>query len=247
LPNGSILRILPTGIQHSVKTKSILGNGVIIDAKHLLNDLRRVENNGIDIKDRLYVSNRAHIETILHKKVAHRLREIRNDSIWINGEDIATAFKPMKMGLRVAHLAEPWETFLEKYQRVRSTYEELYRINLTEQEVADDLEQLRLLQSVMKKYKMIQDTVVLLNQEIRKGKRILAEDCSSSLMDVDFGIYPYTDSYNTTTGAVCTGLGVPEEAIETTIGVISATSLMRRSFMNRIQTFPSQVRKGDDP
>jgi hypothetical protein len=91
----------------------------------------------------------------LHKKVAHRLREIRNDTIWINGEDIATAFKPMKMGLRVAHLAEPWETFLEKYQRVRSTYEELYRINLTEQEVADDLEQLRLLQSVMKKYKMI--------------------------------------------------------------------------------------------
>jgi PHP family Zn ribbon phosphoesterase len=98
---------------------------------------------------------RAHIETILHKKVAHRLRELRNDTIWINGEDIATAFKPMKMGLRVAHLAEPWETFLEKYQRVRSTYEELYRINLTEQEVADDLEQLRLLQSVMKKYKMI--------------------------------------------------------------------------------------------
>lgn len=115
-----------------MKTKSILGNGVIIDAKHLLTDLRRVENNGIDIKDRLFVSNRAHIETILHKKVAHRLRELRNDTIWINGEDIATAFKPMKMGLRVAHLAEPWETFLEKYQRVRSTYEELYRINLTE-------------------------------------------------------------------------------------------------------------------
>lgn len=58
LPNGSTLRILPVGIQHSVKTKSILGNGVIIDAKHLLNDLRGLTNNGIDIKDRLYVSNR---------------------------------------------------------------------------------------------------------------------------------------------------------------------------------------------
>ena len=71
---------------------------------------------------------RAHIETVLHKRVAHRLREIRNDTIWINGEDIATAFKPMKMGLRIAHLSEPWDTFVEKYQRVRSTYEELYRI-----------------------------------------------------------------------------------------------------------------------
>lgn len=87
----------------------------------------------------------------------------------------------------------------------------------------------------------------MLNQKIGEGKRILVEDCSSNLMDVDFGIYPYTDSFNTTTGAVCTGLGVPEEAVETTIGVLSVTSLMRRAFMNRIQTFPSQVRKADDP
>ena len=81
---------------------------------------------------------------------------------------------------------------------------------------------------------MIQDTVVMLNQKMGEGKRILVEDCSSSLMDVDFGIYPYTDSFNTTTGAVCTGLGVPEEAVETTIGVLSVTSLMRRAFMHRI-------------
>jgi hypothetical protein len=63
--------------------------------------------------------DRAHIETLLHKKVARRLREIRNDTIWINGEDVAAAFKPMKMGLRVAHLSDSWDTFVEKYQRVR--------------------------------------------------------------------------------------------------------------------------------
>lgn len=53
-------------------------------------------------------------------------------------------------------------------------------------------------------------------------------------MDVDFGIYPYTDSFSTTTGAVCTGLGVPEEAIETTIGVMSVASIIRKAFLNRI-------------
>ena len=79
----------------------------------------------------------------------------------------------------------------------------------------------------------------MLNQKIYEGKRILVEDCSTSMMDVDFGIYPYTDSFNTTTGAVCTGLGVPEEAIETTIGVVSATSIISKAFLNRIQTFPS--------
>jgi adenylosuccinate synthase len=52
------MRMLPVGIQHSVKTKSILGNGVIIDAKHLLNDFNGLANNGIDTKDRLFVSNR---------------------------------------------------------------------------------------------------------------------------------------------------------------------------------------------
>ena len=77
---------------------------------------------------------------MLHKKVARRLREIRNDTIWINGEDVAMAFKPMKMGLRIAHLSGSWETFVEKYQRVRSTYEELYRIELSEQEISDDLD-----------------------------------------------------------------------------------------------------------
>lgn len=62
--------------------------------------------------------NRAHIETLLHKKVARRLREIRNDTIWINGEDVAMAFKPMKMGLRIAHLGGSWSEFEETYKRV---------------------------------------------------------------------------------------------------------------------------------
>lgn len=69
---------------------------------------------------------------MLHKKVARRLREIRNDTIWINGEDVSMAFKPMKMGLRIAHLADNWQTFEDKYKRVRSTYEELFKINVTD-------------------------------------------------------------------------------------------------------------------
>lgn len=87
----------------------------------------------------------------------------------------------------------------------------------------------------------------MLNQKITEGRRILVEDCSSSLMDVDFGVYPYTDSFNTTTGAVCTGLGVPEEAIETTIGVLSAASLIQKAFLHHVKTFPSQVHKESDP
>lgn len=62
-------------------------------------------------------------------------------------------------------------------------------------------------------------------------------------MDIDLGIYPYVDSFPTTTGQVCSGLGIPEEAIETTIGVVSAVQIIGREFLNRIQTFPTEIEK----
>jgi adenylosuccinate synthase len=85
----------------------------------------------------------------------------------------------------------------------------------------------------------------MLNSEIKKGKRILVEDASSTSMDIDLGIYPFTDSFNTTTGAVCTGLGVPEESIETTIGVFSAISIVKKGFNKRINFFPTQIAQED--
>jgi adenylosuccinate synthase len=69
---------------------------------------------------------------------------------------------------------------------------------------------------------------------MKEGKRILVEDASSSTMDLDTGLYPFTDSFHTTTGAVCTGLGIPEEGIETTIGVFSAVEIIRKAFLKRI-------------
>lgn len=64
--------------------------------------------------------------TAFHDRVARRIRELRNDTIWINGEDVAMAFKPMKMGLRMAHLADSWQGFLDRYNRVLTTFSELY-------------------------------------------------------------------------------------------------------------------------
>lgn len=81
---------------------------------------------------------------------------------------------------------------------------------------------------------------MILNEEIYKGrKRVLVEDCSSSTMDVDTGIYPYVDSFHTTTGAVCTGLGIPEEAIETTIGVFSCITVIDKQFVEKTKKFPT--------
>jgi adenylosuccinate synthase len=91
------------------------------------------------------------------------------------------------------------------------------------------------------KHGLVQDAVVLLNSEIKQGKRILVEDCSSSTMDIDTGIYPYVDSFHTTSGAVCTGLGVPEEVVETTIGAFSAITVLDKAFLSQVEKFPTRI------
>ena len=113
---------------------------------------------------------------------------------------------------------------------------------MDEKLINEDLDSLKKLREVCIKNKLVDDTVIILNKEIKEQKkRILVEDASSSSMDIDTGLYPFTSSYHTTTGAVCTGLGIPEEAIETTIGVFSAVSIIRNAFLKRIKTFPTHM------
>jgi hypothetical protein len=102
-----------------------------------------ISNRYSSFKEFKYFTYRAHLETVFHKKIARRLREIRNDTIWIDGEDVTMAFKPMKMGLRVANLVEPWLLFKEKYMRVRSTFQELYKIEISDEDIKEDLENLK--------------------------------------------------------------------------------------------------------
>jgi len=140
----------------------------------------------------------------------------------------------MKMALRVSHLVDEWSEFHDKYSRIRATCEKLFNIQLDPELVQSDLEAFRSLRDVLIDNKLVDDTVVLLNKEMNNQKRILVEDASSSSMDIDTGLYPFTDSFHTTTGAVCSGLGIPEHAIETQIGVFSAISVIRKGFLKRI-------------
>ena len=97
------------------------------------------------------------------------------------------------------------------------------------------------MRDIIIKHGLVQDAVVLLNSEIKQSKRILVEDCSSSTMDIDTGIYPYVDSFHTTSGAVCTGLGVPEEVVETTIGAFSVITVLDKAFLSQVEKFPTRI------
>ena len=219
----------------------------MIDPRILLNDFASLKANNIDYKDRLLVSQRSHLVTAFHSKICKRLREIRGASeaagIWLSPADVTYAYKPLKMGLRVANLHDPWESFVDTYDRINKTCAQLFRIEVSDAEREADLETFKELRDILKQNHMVHDTSFLLNQEIRLNKRVLAEDASSSLLDEDHGIYPYTDSFHTVSGSVNTGLGIPDEVLETEIGVMSALTILKKSFLDRINCFPTQIQK----
>lgn len=122
LDNDDELLVLPNGIKHDAKVKSVLGNGVVIDPSAMLLDFGTLSKNGIGFKDRLMISDRCNLVTGFHKEIAMRLKEIREkDDVWLSGLSLAQAFKPMKMGLRACHLVEEWNEFEDKYNRIRKT------------------------------------------------------------------------------------------------------------------------------
>ena len=166
----------------------------------------------------------------------------------MGGEDIALSFKPLKMALKMTHLMEDWKEFEKNYRAIYDTCFTIFsreHIEMSEQTIKEDLDNFRRLREKLIQINGVRDTVTHLNKEIANGKRILVEDSSSVSMDVDAGLYPFTDSYHTTTGAICTGLGVPEEAIETTIGVFSAVSIVRKEFLERIKDFPTHIHENE--
>jgi adenylosuccinate synthase len=114
-----------------------------------------------------------------------------------------------------------WSSFLEKYNTFVNEIKFLY--NIDEFNTKAELDGLKKLSEIMKKQGMIIDTIPYLNKVLHdKKKRIIAEGANATMLDIDFGTYPYITSSTTTAGGVCTGLGVPPGAVETTIGIMKA-------------------------
>lgn len=122
-----------------------------------------------------------------------------------------------RYGLRIGDLKN-WDTFLLKYKYIQAKYAEQGVNGGSEEE----LQELKLLRERMLANNMIVDTVVLMNEAIKSGKRVLVEGANACLLDIDFGTYPYVTSSNTSVGGACTGLGIAPQHIETVIGIVKA-------------------------
>lgn len=216
-----VFHLLPSGVLHP-NTVNVIGNGVVINLETLFGEISDLEACGVEVGDRLKISSRAHL--ILPY---HRIMESWDDlgsglKLGTTARGIGPTYSD-KMnrhaGIRVADLLD-FELFQKKLDFNLAA--KGYALDQIGGEIDRQalLEQYYVYSEQLAPY--VADTPELLNDALRTGKRILFEGAQGTMLDVDFGTYPYVTSSNTTVGAVCTGLGVGPQAINRVLGVSKA-------------------------
>lgn len=216
-----VLHQIPSGIFHAGKT-NLIGNGVVLDAVTLKKECANVAALGIDYKKNLFISERAHLILPTHRAL-DKASELSkgNEKIGSTLKGIGPAYmdKTGRNGLRVGNLLE--KSFTTDYIKLRMKHQRLLDnfnfqedISLWEEEFFEAVEFLREFKIVNGEY--------FINEKIQKGQKILAEGAQGSMLDVDFGTFPFVTSSNTISAGVCTGLGIAPQKINEVFGISKA-------------------------
>jgi len=216
------LHLLPSGIL-SPNVVPVIGNGVVIDPAVLLEEIKGLNERGIDTS-KLVISSNAHLITPYHRtidKVSERF--LGKAKIGTTGRGIGPAYadKISRIGIRVQDLFD--ESILEKKieSALRDKNQVLTKVfNRKEMETQEVLEEYRSYAEILRPY--IADTALLLNKALDAGKTVLLEGSQGTLLDVDHGTYPFVTSSNPTAGGACTGSGIGPTKIERVIGIVKA-------------------------
>jgi adenylosuccinate synthase len=214
-----ILRLIPSGILHR-GVRCVIGNGVVVDLHALFAEVDELGRAGIEVDDRIIVSEKAHLILPYHRDL-DLLSEARRGErkIGTTSRGIGPAYedKIARRGIRVADL------------RDRASLEQNIRDNVTARNrlVHDSTMDWRAVVDEVVAYgerlePWIRDVSLFLTEAIRRGQPILFEGAQGTLLDVDHGTYPFVTSSNATIGGVCTGLGIGPRAIGGVLGVAKA-------------------------
>ncbi|MGO9642436.1 MAG: adenylosuccinate synthase [Candidatus Acidiferrales bacterium] len=217
-----ILQLIPCGILRPGK-HAIIGSGVVVDPQALVAELDTLAKAGIDVTGRLHLSNRAHVIFPYHRQMEKAAEAARGAAkIGTTSRGIGPAYedKMARQGVRMAELMEP-ARFREKLKLVAQeknlVCEAAYGAKLEMQGVAEQYlayaERLR---------PFVVDTAELVNSALDAGRSVLFEGAQGTMLDIDFGTYPFVTSSNATAGGACTGLGVGPMRITGVVGVTKA-------------------------
>lgn len=216
-----ILHLIPSGILHKGKV-CVIGNGVVIDPRALLEEIKMLEEKGVRVDGRLFISEEAHVIFPYHK-LLDELKEERKRKIGTTKKGIGPCYadKVARSGIRVVDLLEE-DTLKEKLlANLEDKNAVLARIYSAEPFTFDGL-YAEYLDYGRRIKKYVCNTKVMLNDALAKRKRILFEGAQGTLLDVDYGTYPFVTSSNSTAGGASTGSGVGPGKIDKVIGVVKA-------------------------
>src|SRR6266498_587577 len=216
-----VLHQIPSGVFHS-GVINFIGNGVVLDPITLKKECDLVASFGVDLTKNLFIAERTHLILPTHRaldKAAELSKGSQKIGSTLKGISPAYMDKTGRNGLRVGDLLD--KNFTTSYIRLRLKHQKLldnYSFNeditAWEEEFFEALEFLKQLNIVNGEY--------FINNKIREGKRVLAEGAQGSMLDIDFGTFPFVTSSSTISAGVCNGLGVAPQKINQVLGVTKA-------------------------
>ncbi|MBR0198030.1 MAG: adenylosuccinate synthase [Kiritimatiellae bacterium] len=215
-----VLHLVPSGILHDAK-HCVIGNGVVMDPFDLMRELEQVESWGFDLKGRFHISERCHMVMQWHRALdkAEEAARAEDRKIGTTGRGIGPAYaaKVGRYGMRVGDILK--SDFLEI---VRAQVIEANRALRALGALELDPDEMVRLYTPMVPALMpyVTDTIQFLHDKLDKGASLLFEGAQATMLDIDFGTYPFVTSSNPTAGGACTGSGVSPRAIDRIIGVL---------------------------
>ncbi|HEY6900981.1 MAG TPA: adenylosuccinate synthase, partial [Puia sp.] len=216
-----VLHQIPSGIFHE-KTVNLIGNGVVLDPVTLKRECESVAAFGVDYRKNLYIAQRTHLILPTHRaldKASEMSKGQEKIGSTLKGIGPAYMDKTGRNGLRVGDLLD--KSFTTQYIKLRLKHQKLLdSLNFHEDLSAWEEEFFEALE-FMRQFKIVNGEYFI-NDKIAQGQKVLAEGAQGSMLDVDFGTFPFVTSSNTISAGVCTGLGVAPQKIRDVIGVSKA-------------------------
>ncbi|MFY7741908.1 MAG: adenylosuccinate synthase [Flavobacterium sp.] len=218
-----VLRTIPSGIFHA-NSVNIIGNGVVMDPVVFQKELEGLEKFNMDVKSKLLISRKAHLILPTHRLLDAASEASKGKAkIGSTLKGIGPTYmdKTGRNGIRIgdielADFKERYRALADKHEAMISFYDVdlQYDLKEMEEEFFASIEVLKTLTFI--------DSEEYLNQAIKAGKSILCEGAQGSLLDIDFGTYPFVTSSNTTAAGACTGLGIAPNKVKDVFGIFKA-------------------------
>lgn len=216
-----VLKSIPSGVFQGDK-QNIMGNGMVIDAALFKAEAESLEKAGVDLKNILLISKKAHLILPTHRLLDSAIEASKgNSKVGTTGRGIGPTYtdKVARTGIRIGDLLRP--DFEERYAETKASHERTLKSFGFEYDLAPLEKSWREGLEYLKEFKFV-DSEHYVNNLLREGKSILCEGAQGSMLDIDFGSYPFVTSSNTVCAGACTGLGVAPNRIGKVFGIMKA-------------------------